>query len=115
LAIANGFLLSPHERSVLKLPGVTLDKDAKIITYISRSLEPARGFFTFLEAVKELCERDKTIQFVVVGRERSAYSPSTGEGESYKKQAMAKFECDWSRVHFVGKISYDSYLEVLRN
>jgi len=105
----------PQERSVLNLPGVSFEKDVKLVTYISRSLEPARGFFTFLEAVKELCKRDKTIQFVVVGRERSAYSPSTGDGDSYKKQAMEKFECDWSRVHFVGKVSYESYLEVLRN
>ena len=105
----------PQKRSLLNIPGVKLDAKEKIITYVSRALEPARGFFTFMEAVEKICKQDKNVQFVVVGRERSAYSDSTGDGPSYKKQAMDKFQCDWSRVHFTGKISYEQYLSVLQN
>lgn len=105
----------PQSRTRLNVPGVNLTKDTKIITYISRALEPARGFFTFMEAVEKLCKQDKDVQFVVVGRERSAYSDSTGDGPSYKQQAINKFNCDWSRVHFTGKLSYKDYLSVLRN
>jgi len=28
---------------------------------------------------------------------------------------MEKFQCDWSRVHFTGKVSYEDYLTVLQN
>jgi len=105
----------PRSRSHLNIPGANLPKDAKIVTYISRSLEPARGFFTFMESVQELCKLDKDVQFVVVGRERSAYSQSTGSGPSYKEQALERYDCDWSRVHFTGKLSYEHYLQVLSN
>jgi len=108
-------LCRPHERNQLRIPGVDLSADTKIVTYISRALEPARGFFTFMQAVEELCQIDPDIQFVVVGRERAAYSDSTGQGPSYKQQALEKYQCDWSRVHFTGKLSYDDYLQVLRN
>ncbi len=108
-------LCQPHPRTELKVPGAHLNKDAKIITYVSRALEPARGFFTFMEAVEKLCQIDKALQFVVVGRERPAYSESTGAGPSYKQQAVDKYQCDWSRVHFTGKLSYEDYLSVLRN
>ncbi|MGH1427705.1 MAG: glycosyltransferase [Arenicella sp.] len=108
-------LCKPYEQDDLNIPGAKLGKTEKIVTFISRSLEPARGFFTFMEAVEKLCKMDKNVQFVVVGRERSAYSVSTGEGPSYKQQAMDKYDCDWSRVHFTGKLSYEHYLTVLRN
>ena len=108
-------LCKPYERSNLNVPGAKLGKTEKIVTFISRSLEPARGFFTFMEAVEKLCQLDESVQFVVVGRERSAYSASTGEGPSYKQQAMERYDCDWDRVHFTGKLSYEDYLAVLRN
>ncbi len=108
-------LCKSYPLAPLKVPGANLKKGTKIITYVSRALEPARGFFTFMEAVEKLCQRDKNIQFVVVGRERSAYSDSTGDGPSYKQQAMGKYQCDWDRVHFTGKLSYEDYLSVLRN
>lgn len=105
----------PQDRTPLNIPGASLDAKAKIITYVSRALEPARGFFTFMEAVEKIGKQDSSVQFVVVGRERPAYSDGTGDGPSYKMQAMDKFQCDWSRVHFTGKISYEHYLSVLQN
>jgi len=105
----------PKPRSELKVPGCNLNKDAKIITYIARSMEPARGFFSYMAAVEKLCKLDSELQFVVVGRPRPAYSSGTGDGPSYKQQALEKYDCDWSRVHFCGKLPYDDYLQVLRN
>ena len=108
-------ICSPKSRNQLLVPGANLGADTKIVTYISRALEPARGFFTFMEAAEKILKREKDIHFVVVGRERSAYSPDTGNGPSYKQQAMQRYDCDWDRVHFTGKLSYEHYLSVLRN
>ena len=105
----------PRARTHLNIPGANLDASKKIITYISRALEPARGFFSFMAAVEKICQQDKHVQFVIVGRERSAYSDSTGEGLTYKQQALKKYHCDWDRVHFTGKLSYKDYLSVLQN
>lgn len=105
----------PKERCVLTLPGCRLAEDAKIVSYIARSMEPARGFFSYMAAVEKLCKLDPELQFVVVGRPRPAYSNSVANGVTYKQQALERYDCDWSRVHFCGKLSYDDYLQVLRN
>lgn len=108
-------ICQPKDRSALNIPGCRLSKDAKIISYIARSMEPARGFFSFMAAVQVLSKLEPELQFVVVGRPNSAYSNGTGGGPSYRDQAVEKYDCDWSRVHFCGKLAYDDYLEVLRN
>jgi len=105
----------PKPRSTLNVPGCSLSIDAKIVTYIARSMEPARGFFSYMAAIEKLSKLDPDLQFVVVGRPGSAYSNSTGDGPSYRDQALEKYDCDWSRVHFCGKLTYNDYLEVLRN
>jgi len=105
----------PKERTALEVPGCRLPVDAKIVSYIARSMEPARGFFSYMAAVEKLSKLDPDLQFVVVGRPNSAYSAGTGNGPSYKDQAMEKYDCDWSRVHFCGKLPYQDYLQVLRN
>ena len=105
----------PKEKTALNVRGCQLPKGTKIVSYIARSMEPARGFFSYMAAVEQLCKQDSELQFVVVGRPRSAYSNDTGEGLSYQEQAKEKYDCDWSRVHFCGKLSYEDYLEVLRN
>lgn len=105
----------PKPRTTINIPGASIAKNTKVITYVSRALEPMRGFFSFMAAVEKICQQDKEVQFIVVGRERSAYSDSTGDGPSYKQQAIDKYQCDWSRVHFTGKLSYEDYLSVLQN
>ena len=108
-------ICKPQPRSALNIPGCQLGVDAKIVTYIARSMEPARGFFSYMAAVEKLSKLDTDLQFVVVGRPRTAYSNSAPDGQTYQQQALQKYDCDWSRVHFCGKLSYQDYLQVLRN
>ena len=108
-------ICQPKEKTALNVRGCQLPKGSKIVSYIARSMEPARGFFSYMAAVERLCKLDPDLQFVVVGRPRAAYSNDTGSGLSYQQQAQEKYDCDWSRVHFCGKLSYEEYLEVLRN
>ena len=108
-------ICQPKPRTNLRVPGANLDASQTIITYVSRALEPARGFFSFMAAMEKICQHDQNVQFVVVGRERAAYSDGTGDGPSYKQQALDKYQCDWSRVHFTGKLSYADYLSILQN
>ena len=106
----------PKDRHPLRMPGIPyLSSDAVIVSYISRSLEPARGFPQFMAAAEKLLASYANLQIIVVGRERAAYSKSTGQGDSYKKQVMENFHGDLSRVHFTGKLNYQDYLSVLQN
>ena len=108
-------ICKPGPRSHLNVPGANITKDKMIVTYVSRAMEPARGFFSFMAAAEILSSKYQDLQFVIVGRARPAYSPSTGDGPSYKEQALAKHNLDLSRFHFTGKLQYEDYLSVLRN
>lgn len=105
----------PKKPNGLNVPGCNLPVGTKIVSYIARAMEPARGFFSYMAAVEKLCKLDPDLQFVVVGRPHSAYSNGTGDGPTYRDQAMERYDCDWSRVHFCGKLVYEDYLQVLRN
>jgi len=56
----------PELRSALNIPGCQLDSDAKIVTYIARSMEPARGFFSYMSAVEKLSKRLIQMQRLMV-------------------------------------------------
>lgn len=107
----------PQARRTLFVPGCLkpLSPELKLVTYVSRAMEPARGFFTFMDAAARLAKLDPEVQFVIVGRPHAAYSGSTGDGPTYKEQAIEKYDVDMSRMHFCGKLQYDDYLQVLKN
>jgi glycosyltransferase involved in cell wall biosynthesis len=60
--------LRPNPNATFTLPdGKTLDRQTKVITFVSRQLEPYRGFHTFMRALPELQRRLPDTQFVIVG------------------------------------------------
>jgi glycosyltransferase involved in cell wall biosynthesis len=107
---------SPQQGEKLILPSIGLDlSDAKeIVTYVSRGMEPYRGFPQFMEAVSLLQKRRKNCHVVVVGEDRVAYGPSLPNGKTFKQLMLDKFDFDLSRLHFTGRLPYPQYLQVLR-
>ena len=81
---------SPQINTKLILPEIKLDLSGadEIVTYVSRGLEPYRGFPQFMEAVSILQKRRKECHVVVVGEDRVAYGKSLPDGRTYK-QAIA--------------------------
>ena len=67
---------------------VTLDPSTPVVTFISRNLEPMRGFPTFMRALPTLLEKHPTVQIVIVGGDEVSYSSAPGDGRSWKDLMM---------------------------
>jgi glycosyltransferase involved in cell wall biosynthesis len=90
--------------------------DEELITYVARNLEPYRGFHVFMRAIPEIQKRRPNARIVVVGGDEVSYSPRLPAGQTYRERLLREIDdkVDLSRVHFLGKIPYKEYLQVLR-
>lgn len=104
----------PNPGAKLVLPNLDLSGVDEIVTYVSRGMEPYRGFPEFIESLAYLQEKRPNCHVVVVASERVCYGRSLPEGKSYKQHMLEKVPLDLSRVHFVGTLPYNLYLKVLQ-
>ena len=95
---------------------LTFTKDSKVITFIARNLEPYRGFHVFLRALPEILRRHPDAHVLIVGNDGTSYSPPLPCGETYKARYLAEMRdrLDLSRMHFLGRIPYQSLRAMFR-
>lgn len=107
---------SPQKDEKLILPDIKLDLSSasEIVTYVSRGLEPYRGFPQFMETASMLQKRRRKCHIIVVGEDRVAYGKRLPDGKTYKQAMLEKYDFDMSRLHFTGRLPYPEYLKVLR-
>ncbi len=87
----------------------------EVLTYVSRNLEPVRGFQVFMRTLPEVLRRRPNAHAIVVGGNEVSYSHHAPNGQSWKQHLLAEVgeKLDMKRVHFVGKVPYSAYLDVL--
>jgi glycosyltransferase involved in cell wall biosynthesis len=93
---------------------MTLTRHDEVITYVSRNLEPQRGFHTFMRALPRMLRERPKAQVVIVGAEGVSYGKASADG-SYRVQMLKELEgqLDLSRIHFLGFAPYELYMNVL--
>ena len=110
---------------LLKLPrlqqltiadGVTLRPDVPVVTFISRNLEPMRGFPTFMRALPELLAEHPTVQVVIVGGNEVSYSSAPGDGRSWRDLMLEELseQLDLKRVHIFGRMPHEELQKLYR-
>jgi len=111
-------LVVPNAKAWLRLPRseVVLTCDDEVVTYVARNLEPYRGFPSFMRSLPAILERRPKAQVLIVGGNETSYGPRPPAGQSYKAQMLKELEgaIDLSRVHFLGKVPYSTYLSILQ-
>jgi len=97
-------------------PENNVDRKEEVVTYISRNLEPYRGFHSFMRAIPEIQRRRPKARIVIVGGDEVSYSPRLPPGQTYKARMLKALEgkIDLSRIDFHGRMPYDDYLRLLR-
>lgn len=104
--------------AAFRLPdGRTLTRGDKVITFVSRQLEPYRGFHVFMRALPDLQRRIPDAQFVIVGSDGVSYGVRPpAPYVSYREKMLAEVggQIDPARAHFVGRLPYDDYLRLLQ-
>ena len=88
----------------------------EIVTFVSRNLEPYRGFHTLIRSLPLLQKLRPNSKIIIVGGDSVSYGRSPPEGNTYREiyRAEVANQVDWSRVFFVGRIPYSIYLKVLQ-
>ncbi|MBF0394328.1 MAG: glycosyltransferase, partial [Alphaproteobacteria bacterium] len=114
--IDTDFVLPWPTRRVTLPNGRDLSAQDEVVTYVSRSLEPYRGFHIFMRALPEILRRRPKAQILVVGAEGVSYGPSLSDGRSFKQALLdeQKAGIDLNRVHFLGHVTYEQFLAILQ-
>lgn len=108
-------LLGPDPNATLTLPnGQVLKAGEPIITYVARNLEPYRGFHTFMRALPQVLKEHPTCQVVIVGGDGVSYGSKPKDAPNWRTKMLRENPVDLERVHFLGKVPYDTYRKVLQ-
>jgi glycosyltransferase involved in cell wall biosynthesis len=88
----------------------------EIVTYVARNLEPYRGFPTFMRSLPKVLDARPNARVIIVGGDEVSYGARLPAGQSYRQNILAELDesIDLSRVHFLGKIPYASFVKVLQ-
>jgi glycosyltransferase involved in cell wall biosynthesis len=108
-------LPDPQARFALA-DGRRLTAQDEVVTFVSRGLEPYRGFHVFMRALPELMQRRPHAQFVVVGVDKPSYGRAPADAASWREKLLAEVggRIDAARLHFTGKLAYDAFVSLLQ-
>ena len=110
-------IVRPNPEATLTLPGGrTLRAGDEVLSYVSRSLEPYRGFHVFMRALPAVLAARPQAQVVLVGSDGVSYGAKPKDAETWKARMLAEVgdRLDLSRVHFLGRVPYGTYLSLLQ-
>lgn len=110
-------VVTPDPQAFVQLPQkqLRLTKKDEVITFVSRNLEPYRGFHMFMRALPDLLKNRPKAHVIIVGGNDVSYGRRLAKGtyrEAFLEEVGSRI--DATRVHFVGKLPYATFLRVLQ-
>lgn len=109
--------IRPDPGASFAVPGsdVTLHAGEEVLTFVSRSLEPYRGYHSFMRALPAVLTARPRARVVIVGAEGQSYGPPPPSG-SWKRIFLdeVRDRIDLSRVHFTGRIARPALTALLQ-
>jgi glycosyltransferase involved in cell wall biosynthesis len=92
----------------------TLRQGDEIVTFVVRNLEPYRGFPQFMRAAEIILKRRPNARILIIGGDEVSYGRALPDGQTYRKQMLEQVELDMSRVFFIGRVPYATFLKVIQ-
>lgn len=114
--VPESMLQLPRLQELTIADGVTLGRDVPVVTFISRNLEPMRGFPTFMRAMPNLLAEHQTVHVVIVGGDEVSYSSAPGDGRSWRELMLAELgeRIDHKRLHLFGRMPHEQLQKLYR-
>jgi glycosyltransferase involved in cell wall biosynthesis len=111
-------IVRPNPQATFRLPGSTrtLTRRDEVITYAARNLEPYRGFHIFMRSLPDILRRRKRAHVVIAGGDGVSYGMPPAPKSSFREMMLLELgtKLDLTRVHFVGRLDYYDYLNLLQ-
>jgi glycosyltransferase involved in cell wall biosynthesis len=108
-------IAKPEPAARLILPGgEVFAAGEEIVTYVARNLEPYRGFPSFMRAAGLILKRRPKTRILVVGADGVSYGGKRADGRGYREALLEEVDLDRSRIHFLGHLPYDKFIQVLQ-
>ena len=87
-----------------------------VLTFVNRNLEPYRGFHTFMRALPEILAANPDTRCVIVGEDSVSYGSPPERHKTWREAMLAEVgeRLPMDRVHFVGRVKYADYLQLLQ-
>ena len=108
----------PNPAAKLSFPNRKLELKAQdeIVTYVARNLEPYRGFESLMRSLPAILSRRPNAQVIIVGGDEVSYGKRLPKGKTYREEMLKELSdsLDLSRVHFLGRVPYLTFLSVLQ-
>jgi glycosyltransferase involved in cell wall biosynthesis len=108
----------PDDSVTFAIPGTHLAfrRGDPLLTYVSRNLEPYRGFHIFMRSLPRLLYECPKAHVVIVGDDGVGYGPPPPNGDSWKNVMLNELadRLDASRIHLIGRIPYPKFLDLMR-
>ena len=88
----------------------------EVITFVSRQLEPYRGYHQFMRALPAMLKARPEAVAVIVGGSKVSYGPAAPNGQSWRDLFLQEVQpqLDMERVFLLGQVEYERYLQVLQ-
>jgi glycosyltransferase involved in cell wall biosynthesis len=109
--------VAPDPNARVALPnGRILSARDEVVTFVARNLEPLRGFHIFMRALPKILRERPKAQVLIVGGSGTSYGATPPKGSSWKSMFLdeVRDKLDLSRVHFLGNIPRERYIEMLQ-
>ena len=109
--------VKPDAAATVTLPeGKVLRAGEEVLTFVNRNLEPYRGYHSFMRALPDVLAARPQAQVVIVGGNEVSYGPPPKDGRCWRDIYLdeVKDRLDLSRVHFVGKVPYPTFVSLMQ-
>lgn len=98
---------------IIKDKNIELTAKDEVITYATRGMEAYRGFPEFMRATEKLLKKRPNLQVIIGGEDRICYGPHL-VNTTYKDMMLKELNLDLNRVHFVGGLPFNEYVNLLQ-
>lgn len=109
--------ITPDPQASLTLAdGRVLMAGQPVITFVSRNLEPYRGFHIFMRALPKILAANPKAVALIIGADGVSYGTAPAGGGSWKAKLLAEVgdQLDPSRVIFAGRLAYPDFLRAIQ-
>ena len=112
---------NPAASIKLNLPAgeLQLTRSDEVVTFVNRNLEPYRGFHVFMRSLPRLLAHRPQAKVLIIGGDGVGYGAASQDGKTWRQRMVEEVrpqltESQWSRVHFLGNVSYEAFVGVMQ-